>query len=290
MVVIFGSSGFVGSYFLKTTSIPRNSIKTPTSREVDITKPSVINTYISLTKPTTIVNFSARAIPDEVEKERGNKEGDAWKINVTGAFNIAQAANQHNAYLIHISTGDVFPGNTPNPGPYREDALRGTLTELSWYGFTKAMAEGEIGNCHKHSAIVRISHPFGNPHSPRDLVNKTISHIKNKKPLWNNQFFTPTYLHDLTLVLDRLVENPRAGIFHVVTKPRTTRYEFGQYINGLYHLSTSLIAHEILPQNGQDTFVYQPRTGGLRTEKTEATLGISFSNWQEAIKILNYQV
>ena len=54
------------------------------------------------------------------------------------------------ASLIQISTDMVFSGNDDNPGPYSEDSVpTKNSSSLTWYGYTKNLAEKAVLNAHK---------------------------------------------------------------------------------------------------------------------------------------------
>jgi dTDP-4-dehydrorhamnose reductase len=62
----------------------------------------------------------------------------AWKINVGGVENLAEAARRTGARLYHVSTDYVFDGKN---GPYAEDDRP---DPLSYYGKTKLASENAL--------------------------------------------------------------------------------------------------------------------------------------------------
>ena len=48
--------------------------------------------------------------------------------------------------------------------------------------------------------------------------------------LFDDQYFTPTYIPDLIKGLNKLILYKVDGIFHIATMPVTTPYEFGCYV------------------------------------------------------------
>ena len=82
--------------------------------ELDITSSSAVLEYVRGIKPYAIVNCAAYTNVDGCEKN----EDLAMKINAIGPRNLAVAATDTGAKLVHISTDYVFPGNGDRP--YKE--------------------------------------------------------------------------------------------------------------------------------------------------------------------------
>lgn len=284
--LIIGSSGFVGGYYTDKSRHARlqTTLLTPTHTDLDITDKKSVFTYFSNMRPRYLVNFAATTNMDESEKERNDKEGKTWRNNVIGVKNLVAACRSFHTFLIQISTDAVFSGTDQYPGPYKEsDIPQKNGKGLNWYGCTKLMAENEIMKLKKRYAIIRISHPFGNPTSERDLVNKTIKDIRSAHLLFADQLFTPTYLKDLTNAIWKIQLGELSGIFHVGCRGLVARIEFDRY------LAKKLSLKEQLRVGSLKEFVSVPhraprtRLGGFITSQTQQILGLKFHSWQNAL-------
>lgn len=160
-ILIFGSSGLVGSRFIDLyhkdtlTVIPR-------SEEVDITNAREVELFFEKNHDefNSVINFAAYTDEAKAEKERGNEKGLVWQLNVEGPKNLAETCLKYGKYFIQVSSDFVFPGTNDYPGPYAEDEKTPDLPEgLGWYGWTKLMGE-RAAQSYENSAIVRISYPF----------------------------------------------------------------------------------------------------------------------------------
>lgn len=286
-IAIFGSSGFVGSSFLKLITAKNLKVFTPTINEVDVTKYRQIYSFLSRKKIDVVINSVGFVNTGEAEKERGNKKGIAWSLNVTAAKNIARACHQTNKYLIHISSDAVFPGTDRFPGPYKEMFLAPqNFAYLSWYGYTKLLGENEVMNTCPNSAIIRISYPFGNLESERDFSKKVSNLVNNQQPLFNNLIITPTYFFDLAKSLKILISEKPTGVFHIACKNPTSIYQFGCYINRKLKLQKKVLASVLGKNNRAQGQIPRTRLGGLLTNQTEKILGLKFTSWQEALNQL----
>ncbi len=155
--LIVGSSGLMGSTFLDI--VPDTS--GVDEKTLDITDKSSVEKYFQENedKFDVVINFAAFTNVDAAEKERGDKSGLAWKLNVEGVENLSEQCIKHNKFLVQISTDFVFEGTKDNPGPYKENAKLPEFSDkLGWYGWTKNSGERMV-DTNKH-AVVRTAYPF----------------------------------------------------------------------------------------------------------------------------------
>src|SRR5205823_3200768 len=144
-ILLIGSSGLVGSRFVELFPDKRNLL-TPEFSELDITNLNQVQEYFHNHHPDIVINFAAYTNVSEAEKQRGDKAGSCWLVNVEGVKNILNSLDQ-NTRFIHISTDMVFSGSAADPGPYSADHKPETNSQnLTWYGYTKAEAERVIGS------------------------------------------------------------------------------------------------------------------------------------------------
>lgn len=280
-ILITGGTGLIGQQFIR-FSKNHKTIISPSHKECDITDKDILENFLFKQKPEFIINFAAHTNIAEAEKEKGNKKGITWMTNFQGVKNLADYCRKKNIFLIQISTDAVFPGTKRNPGPYDEDNEPSrNKNEVNWYGFTKIKAEEEIKKLKKNYAIIRISHPFGNPKSQRDLVSKTIRDINKGVGIFVDQLFTPAFIDDLTLSIWAIINKRKSGIFHVGCQGLVSRFEFDQYLVKKLKIKKKIIPssmEEFLKHNAPHT-----RLGGFMTAKTQDLLGVKFHNWQEAL-------
>ncbi len=100
----------------------------------------------------TILNAAAYTNVDGAETPEGRVI--AWKVNATGAGNLARVALEHNLTLVHLSTDYVFDG-TKNP--HTEDE---SFSPLGVYAQTKAAGDIAVSLVPKHY-ILRTSWVIG---------------------------------------------------------------------------------------------------------------------------------
>src|SRR5690606_7929294 len=102
------------------------------SSTLDITDSKAVRACIKKRAPDTIVNCAAYNAVDLAESEWQK----AYRVNGLGVRNLALAARDAGAVLIHYSTDYVFDGNTPHPY-----TIIDTPNPLSRYGKSKLLGE-----------------------------------------------------------------------------------------------------------------------------------------------------
>jgi len=249
--------------------------------QLDITHRGDVRSLVSSFQPTVIMNAAAATDVDWCE---GHRE-EAWKINVIGAENLAEAARKVGARLIHVSTDYVFDGRN---GPYREDAQP---NPLGYYGKTKLASENAIRGAAIAHAIVRTMILYGSG------IN-----IKNNFPLWvvnslrngqrirvvDDQFGNPTHVSDLAMAIVRIFELSREGTYHVCGSELLNRYEFALRIADVFGLDRSLIDRVKSSDLQQPS--PRPMMSGFITLKAETELGIRFMSATQGLTLLKREL
>lgn len=248
-ILLSGGSGLVGSRLKELIG----NIIAPSRSELDITDGNSVPRFVKDFHPNIIIH--AAAFTDAAAAE--NDRELCWKVNVTGTHNIVQATKAIGAFLIFISTGSVFAGNKKNPGPFTEDDEPPAKPEkLTWYGWTKRMAEKEVDG-----AIIRISHP--NYHQKLLRMDPSLG-------FYTDQRFPITSLDDLAKVIEVLIKTPKPGIYHVASPDLVSPYELMRYVLKK-KIKQARIRHVLNQYHA------------LSSKKTQKLLGVRFKSWREAI-------
>jgi len=194
------------------------------SKDLDITKGPVVRDLVSQVSPTVIINCAAWTDVDAAE----TNEALASKVNGYGAENIALAAKNCGAKLIHVSTDYVFSGESETPWQVADD-----IDPQSAYGRTKADGEGRVLRTYpKNSSIVRTAWLY----SPwAKNFAKTMTRLAldgdGEVGVVNDQIGQPTSASDLAKQLVELsLSSSLAGIYHGTNSGQATWFEFAQEI------------------------------------------------------------
>jgi len=194
------------------------------SEDLDITEGPTVRDFVSQMSSTVIVNCAAWTDVDGAE----SNEPSASRVNGDGAENIALAAKQCGAKLIHVSTDYVFSGQGNTPWRVEDK-----IDPQSAYGRTKAAGENRVlATYPEKSSIVRTAwlySPWG-----RNFA-KTMTRLalngESEVRVVNDQMGQPTSAIDLArqLVEFGLSSSP-AGIYHGTNSGEATWFEFAREI------------------------------------------------------------
>jgi dTDP-4-dehydrorhamnose reductase len=194
------------------------------SRELNIAQGPIVRDVIVKLSPKIIVNCAAWTDVDGAEEN----EVLASRVNSDGAENMALAAKQCGAKLIHISTDYVFSGESQDPWQVTDE-----INPQSAYGRTKAAGERRALTAYpENSSVVRTAwlySPWGKNFA------KTMTQLATKGDgevrVVNDQVGQPTSATDLAKQLLELGESDApAGIYHGTNAGQATWFEFAQEI------------------------------------------------------------
>jgi dTDP-4-dehydrorhamnose reductase len=220
------------------TERPVDLPSTVTWSVLDIGDADAIQAATAMEPPSVIINPAAMTNVDACETKRD----EARQANTNGPRHLAEASKRSGAYLIHISTDYVFPGNTVNPGPYAEDA---TPDPISYYGQTKQdgdIAVQEVCRNDTPYTIVRTALVVG-PGARSNFVTWLVSTLRAGKrvKIVQDQYNTPTLADDLASALIWLGDHPRQGIYHIAGPDRLGRHDWALAIAERFELDINLI-------------------------------------------------
>jgi len=220
MYLIIGANGQLGSelhaYYPKSIGLNHGHI--------EVESPEIIEAIKAL-KPTVIFNCAAYHNLDKCELN----PDVAYKVNAIGAKNLAMAAQEVKAKLVHISTDYVFSGNTNRP--YEEPDMP---MPMQVYGNTKLAGEYFVqANCDNY-IIARISAVFGKYKCRAKEYNFPQMMLNNSKngilTVVDDQYVTPTYTYNFVRQLDRVLKGDYSGLFHMTNYGIVSWYEFTKKI------------------------------------------------------------
>ncbi len=249
-VLVIGANGQLGADLCK--AIQHFELIPLTHADIEITDIGSVKKVFNKHKPDAIINTAAYLRVDDCE----SNQDKAFLVNALGARNVAVAAQELSAKLIHMSTDYVFGGETESRAePYTEfDAP----FPSNLYGKSKLAGENFVRHlCHKHF-IIRSSGLFGIAGSSGkggNFVETMLGLAKDRDELRvvNDQVFSPTYTGDLAQKIAQLITTEYYGIFHITNKGACSWYEFTCEILKLAGLKTRVVSitSEQYPQKAQ---------------------------------------
>lgn len=222
-----------------------------------------------------VVNAAAYTRVDDAEAH----EEYALLINATGPENLARAARQHGATLVHVSTDYVFDGTAS--APYLEDA---PLAPVSAYGRTKAEGERRARAAHPDgTVIVRTAWLYGQHGGNFAATMLRLAGERETLTVVDDQRGQPTWSLDLARQIGALVDaRVSAGIVHGTSSGETTWFEFARAI----FAEMGLDPERIQPTDSASFTRPAPRPAySVLSHEAWAPLGIApIRHWRDALR------
>ena len=236
---------------------------------------------------SVVLHLAAKTDVDGCEKDKElGENGGAWKINVLGTKNIADACLQSNKKLIYISTDFVFDGINPPAGGYTEEDVP---NPVNWYAKTKFEGEKIVRALSFPWIIVRIAYPYRANFERNDFFRAILGRLTKKEPIKavTDHVFCPTFIDDIASVLDNLLQTNSSGIFHAVGRESLTPYDAAIKIAKIFNCDESLISKTTREVFFKDR-AKRPFQLALKNDRIEK-LGIKMRTFEEGLREVKSQ-
>lgn len=245
--------------------------------ELDITNVDAVLGFVREVKPCAIINCAAYTNVDKCETDRDL----AWKINAVGPRNLAIAASDIGAKLMHISTDYVFPGDVAERPLIEFD----TPSPKSMYGATKLAGENFVKDFAEHYFIIRTAWLYGDGHNFAKTMLK-LSETNDTIGVVMDQVGTPTSAVELAKAIHYLLPTENYGLFHGTCEGDTNWAEFAATVLKLAGKSTRI--EPITSEEYKRRFpasASRPAYSILENYMLKLTTDFSFAPWQDAIEV-----
>ncbi len=231
-ILITGANGMLAKAVRN--ELKENELICTDVADLDITNLEAVKEYAKNVKPDYIINCAAYTAVDKAEEN----EELVYKINAIGPKNLAIAAQENDAVLVHISTDYVFGGEKDVSEDYSEDDEK---NPQAVYGTTKLAGEKFIEENCKKFYIFRTAWLYGDGHNfVQTMINLSKDHEEVK--VVNDQHGSPTYAVDLASIIHQAMEKKIPfGIYNSTNIGYTTWYDFTKMIYDLENIKCKVI-------------------------------------------------
>ena len=276
--LVLGCNGQLGQALADT--VPDNAefigIDLP---ELDITDAAAVLDICRQSSPEVIVNAAAYTAVDRAESEIEL----ATAVNVEGPRNVAAAARDIDARLIHVSTDFVFDGEAS--APYKADA---TTNPLSVYGRTKRAGGLSVLEAMPDTAVVvRTAWLYSKTGSNFVKTMLRLMGERDELSVVADQIGTPTWADSLATAVWAFAATPEhSGLFHWTDDGQTSWYEFALAIQE-EALSLGLLDKPIpiraITTEDYPTTATRPRYSVLDCSATHKALKLHPTQWRVSL-------
>ena len=239
--------------------------------KLDIANLAGVAAFVEAERPDIIVNCAAMTNVDACE-------GDgraALRVNSVGVRNVAVAAQNVNAKLLHVSTDYVFPGDSGEP--YCEWDAPSPKTV---YGKSKLMGENFARRFSDKTFVVRTAWLYG--YHGGNFVKTILKNIAEKGSLKvvDDQRGNPTHANDLAHHILKLALTEEYGVYHCTGNGECSWYDFAVKI-----VELAGVAGTVSPCTTAEFPRPAPRPAysSLENMMLACTVGDEMRTWEEAL-------
>jgi dTDP-4-dehydrorhamnose reductase len=206
-LLVTGARGMLGRAVVDAAIRLGHDVHAVGHAQLDITDAEATRLTLASSRPKAVVNCAAYTDVDGAESDWQRAEA----VNARGAGNVAAAAAEIGALIVHVSTDYVFDGSKREPW-LESDAV----APLGVYGETKLAGELAIAAANPIHAIVRTAWLFGA--GGRNFVDTMLALGVQRAEISvvTDQVGCPTWTEHLAGALVELAERPQeTGIHHI---------------------------------------------------------------------------
>lgn len=276
-ILITGANGQLGNCLrdLAKNDTANNYIFTDVE-ELDITDAKAVSEMAKEHHVHVIINAAAYTAVDRAEEDIDK----CYLINCDATANLAAAAVQEGALLVHVSTDYVFDGSSNSP--YK---ITDPVNPKSIYGKSKVEGEKLIKQANADAVVIRTSwlySEYGN-----NFV-KTMLRLGKEKPelrVVNDQVGGPTYAGDLAKaimgVVKHRMEYHGLTFYHFANQGVVSWNGFAAKIMEMAGLNC-----KVLPISTAEYGAKAPRPASSVFDLSviQQELGIEIPQWEESLR------
>ncbi len=255
-ILVFGSKGFIGSKMMRAWP---DAIGT----DVRIDDEAGVASELERVQPDAVVNAAGRTGRPNVDWCETH-QAETMRDNVIGALVLAEACHARGTYLLHLSSGCMFYGISPDPRGWREDDFGNPSATYS-----RAKYAAELGlMTYPNVGIARLRMPIDDEPGDRNLIDK-LANYKQVIDVANSV----TVISDLIDACRQLIEKRGTGIFHTVN-PGVMRHRdllslYREYVDP-NHKTEWISEHELVSKG----LAAKKRSNNVMQSKRLQELGI----------------
>lgn len=269
-ILVTGCNGQLGRAIQKEYERDEATLICTDVGDLDIADYAQVMQFVREQKPDVIMNCAAYTAVDACETEWDL----AYKINAIGPRNLAIAASDAGAKLMHISTDYVFEGNGTRPYTEFDE-----VHPISAYGKTKLEGELFVKQFAKRFFIIRTAWLYGDGNNfVKTMLRLAESH--DEVSVVRDQFGSPTSAAQLAKVMHFLEPTDNYGLFHGTCEGSCSWADFAAEI---FRLSGKKTKVNYITTEEYGSATKRPAYSVLDNYMLRLTTEYQMADWQTAI-------
>lgn len=276
-ILVTGAAGQLGRAMTRTApALNGVEVVAATHADLDLLDAGAVRRFVTGGGFTHIVNCAGYTAVDRAETEKQA----CTAANIEGPANLASAADEAGARLVHVSTDYVFDGRSHRP--YAEGDKPAPLQH---YGATKRRGETRVLAACPEAIIVRTQwlYGLGGP----NFVETMLRLSDQRGPAGEiavvaDQVGTPTCADDLARALWAIVTARQwvPGIYHYSDEGAATWYDLAVAVMRMAGRPTRIIP---IPTEEYPTPAARPAYALLDKRRIRATYGVETPHWADSL-------
>ena len=268
-LLVTGGAGMLGQAVAAVATRLGHDVIALSRTDLDITDSDHVRRVVAAAEPRAVVNCAAWTDVDGAE----TAEAAATAVNGAGAGNVARAAAEVGARLVHVSTDYVFDGSKRTPWIESDP-----VGPIGAYGRSKLAGEEEVAAADGDHAIVRTAWLFGA--GGRNFVDTMLAlgSDRDEVDVVADQVGSPTWSAHLAEALVEVAERRGdVGVFHAAGAGACSWYELAVEV-----FARAGVRCRVLPTTAERYSRPAPRPAYsvLGTEREAAP---ALPSWQEGV-------
>lgn len=226
-VAVIGSNGQLGCDVVRAFAANGDRVHSLAHSDIELSNPESVSQCLGRVKPDIVVNTAAMHHVENCEKD----PAQAFAVNAHGARNLALAARELDALLMHVSTDYVFDGSKQQP--YTEED---PPAPLNVYGNSKLAGEYFVRSTAQKHFVLRTSAIYGkNPCRAKGGLNfielmLKLARERGEVKVVDSEFVTPTSTEQLAKQIVVLSDCHQYGLYHATAEGSCSWYAFAREI------------------------------------------------------------
>lgn len=277
-VAVIGANGQLGTDVVEQFGRAGHRVSGFTHEDLDICAINSIRQALVTMEPAIIVNTAAMHNVEKCEAEPLR----AYDVNALGTRNLATAAEELGAKLVHVSTDYVFDG--AKRSPYTEED---PAAPLNVYGNTKLAGEAFLSQLAGKNFVVRTSALYGKrPCRGKggrnfiDLMRK-LAVERDEIRVVDSEFVSPTSTEELAKQIVVLSQTDEYGLYHATAEGSCSWHECARLVLGAMGAEKKL---KIAAPEEFPTKIRRPGYSVLENARLKKHSLNIFSDWKEGVR------
>jgi dTDP-4-dehydrorhamnose reductase len=274
VAVVLGAKGTLG--LALSEELPRAGYRVaagPSHVECDIRDGAALRDLFARTRPDVIFNAAAYTDVDRAESEPDL----AHAINAVAAENVARAAQEAGAAVVHYSTDFVFDGELGRD--YHEDDAP---TPQGAYARTKVEGDARVAAATPRHFIVRVGCLYGQ--RGRNFPSTIVRRLRTGETVRadSERLGSPTWAREVAAVSAALARTEHHGLYHATSQGQTTWADFARLAASILGVAGDRVVG--VPSATLALKAPRPRRSILDNRNLRARGLDRLSSWQDALR------